>query len=82
MNKEKTGWILALSMIFTQNVSVWAKEDALGDLSKKLVYGEQFAFEKLEEGYQDRFIVKYKTDSSYRLYKSSSSDLKKLSMPK
>ena len=43
MKKQKIGWILALSMIFTQNVSVWAKSDTSADLSEKLIYAEKFA---------------------------------------
>lgn len=69
MKKRRMGWILALSIIFSQNTGVWAEEPAGPDLLE--APGEEITLEELEANYQDRFIVKYKPESLFRLWETT-----------
>lgn len=75
MKKQRIGWILALSMVFTQNMGIWAEDLGPENIWEEPAYGEQIRLEELEEDYQDRFIVKYKTESVFRLSEVSPTDL-------
>ena len=75
MKKRKMGWILALSMVFTQNIRVWAEEPAGLERLEAPAYREEITLEELEEEYQTRFIVKYKTESLFRRRETTLAEL-------
>ncbi|GEM_PF-3967128 len=75
MRKRKIGWILAISLVLTQNIGVWAEEPLEPDQLEVSAYGEKITLEELEADYQDRFIVKYKTESLFGLSETTPADL-------